>query len=180
MLKSSAKIPKTIKVEVVSAHRWTEAVTDIFAEVLADYRKRFDAKLKRGSSTVSIALVDYANNEMDGEVGVTNYINNGDIFVQVHDPYLVEGIEEHPYITNAFLATLCHELVHVCQALTTRGKMLDDYDINLSDDPLVWMQIKDNDMDYYYFDPCEIEARIMQDYYTHAYAVPRMRQLKES
>jgi hypothetical protein len=173
MLRSSAKnkIIDSIEIHVVDSHNWNEVIKTLLQLILIDYCKRFNTKVIRKQNKVSIALVNYSSDELMGEIGITYQIENNQILVQVHDPYL-DGLDtEHPYVNHIFINTLCHELVHVCQYLTQRGKHLEHTCI-ASEEGMLYMNVDSTDTEAYYFDPCEIEARLLADFYMNSFAIP--------
>lgn len=181
MYKSSKKkLPNNITVEVVSAHRWTNVMVNLLALILHDYKKRFNTRILRKKFHVSIALVNYANDPLSGEIGCTTLLDDGShIFVQVHDPYLAGELEEeHSYVNCTFLNTIAHELVHVCQHLTHRDESLTSEAFE-EEQGMLKMNTLPGDLDKYYFDPIEVEARMLADYYTNLFAVPLLKEHNE-
>lgn len=137
---------------------------ELFRRITLDYCKRFKVKVQKGPWDISIIIADYQGD--DGATGVTTYlIEDKKIIIQVKEPYdLAMEFPNNEILNHTFLVVLCHEFTHACQALTDRlgirAKVLMEND-----------EDKDNYADYY-FDPEEIEARIMDEYYIRYVPTP--------
>jgi len=148
---------KQIKVIVGCVHNVESGVKKLFFQILNDYCMRFNLVVIREKPTVVIVFTDY--HEEDPKSGTTiDATEYNKIFVQVRDPYLANW-EDNPYMKAEFMNTTCHEIVHVCQSLTGRkGFKVKSATYN-----------KHNESESYYFDPEEVEARALADFYRDRY-----------
>ena len=106
---------------------------------------------------MNICFIEY--DEMSPQAGATFWAEDQrKIHIQLRDPYLNEW-EDNPYTKGVFMATLCHEIVHACQHLTGRNGFKVPH---MEEDP-------ECSRDEYYFDPMEVEARVLADYYSEKY-----------
>jgi len=98
-------------------------------------------------------IADYQGE--DGATGVTSILaEENKIIVQVREPYGDDDLPNTEVLNHTFLVVLCHEFTHCCQALTGRQGV-----------KAKLMMEGDPDYAGYYFDPEEIEARIMDEFY---------------
>jgi len=146
-----------INIIVGCIHNVEAGVKKLFFQILNDYCIRFNVIIVRKKPTVVICFTDY--HEEDPKSGTTiDATEYNKIFVQIRDPFLANW-EDNPYMKAEFLNTTCHEIVHVCQSLTGRkgfkikGAVFD---------PAI-------ESESYYFDPEEVEARALADFYRDRY-----------
>lgn len=148
---------KNIKVIVACLPNCESAIRKVFFQILHDYCKRFNVTCTDKKMTVNICFVEY--NENIGEAGATIHAAEyNKIHVQLRDPFL-NGWEDNQYTLGTFINVLCHELVHACQHLTGRKGFKvpgAKYD-------------KKNPNEAYHFDPYEVEARCLADFYSSKY-----------
>jgi len=157
-MRKDKRFPK-VKVEVACLPVAEDKIAKVFFDILDDYTKRFDVKVKDKEFKINIACVEY--DDEDKNMGMTIYgeDDNGRILVQIRDPFLSEW-ENNYFTMQLFLYIMCHEFVHVCQHLTGR----DGFKVpKLKYD-------KDSSRESYFFDPCEVEARVFEHFYTVMYA----------
>jgi len=145
-----------ITLTVTTLHPFQKAVKKLFLSVLKDYCLRFDVKVKEAKWDIWIAFVAY--DPSVHEQGMTIYGENNRILIQVRDPFL-EDHEPQLYTNLQFLQIICHEFVHACQHMTGRKGIKVKYKVV---DPLV--------NDAYFFDPMEIEARVLEQFYCSLFA----------
>lgn len=132
-------------------------IAKIFWDCLIDYVLRFNAPIIKIPVKISICAVD-SPLEND-ELGLTlfNDVDNR-ILVQVNDPFISHS-DYNEYAMLMFVHVLCHEIVHVCQYLTGRkGIKIPNHSTN-----------KNDEQERYFFDPEEIEARILESPYASYY-----------
>jgi len=152
------KYPKNVKVKVVCLPDSEESIRRVFFEILEDYCERFQVLCTDKPTSVSICLVHYEeSNQSSGSTIVSE--DNTKMIIQLRDTYL-SGWEDNSYTLSGFMEVLCHEVVHVCQHLTGRSgfkvpKMKFD---------------KTNPREAYFFDPYEVEARVLSSFYVEKYA----------
>ncbi len=142
---------------VTASPRMKRNMRILVHSVLADYFRRFDRKPTKVFS-LDIALVDAlgAKNKETGKVGMT-IVTERHILVQVTDPFLAEDCHSsHSYGHTQYLNTICHELVHVAQALTEQ--------------PLTLQRA--TSMEAYYRSIPEKEANALAPMYVDMFAVP--------
>jgi len=147
-----------IKVTVVCLPNVEKDIKKVFFEILDDYTKRFNVKVTDKAIKVHVCLVDYP--EESSSAGLTSYAEDENkILIQMRDPWL-SNWEDNPYMVQKFCEILCHEFVHACQNLTGRkgfkvkGMIVD----------------KENSLEPYWFDPEEMEARMLEMPYAMLYA----------
>lgn len=150
-----------VRIEIACLPAAEKNVALVFFNILEDYCKRFNVKVTDEPYKISVACVEYADEDTD--MGVTIHGNmvdiEGRILVQIRDPYLSEW-ENNYFTRQLFLYIMCHEFVHVCQHLTGR----DGFKI-----PKCTYD-KESTRESYFFDPCEVEARVLEHPYTTMYA----------
>jgi hypothetical protein len=149
---------KNIKVSVHCLPPAEKNIKKLFFLILEDYCKRFNVKVTDKKVNVSICLVEYSDITPGG--GLTVYEEDGNkILIQMRDPWL-NNWEDNGYMYSKFADIMCHEFVHACQNLTGRKgfkvKGL-TYD-------------KTSEREVYYFDPEEMEARMLEGPYSELYA----------
>ena len=136
-------------------------VYEMFFEVLADYCVRFNVTVKPVPRDIIIHGVWMSNEEAMSSEGVTVY-NEDDpaslIYVQATDFTIDNTIEIPEALMKRFVETICHEFVHVSQELTGRKGFRHRIKHN-----------KKNEDEKYYFNPYEVEARILECFYQSAY-----------
>jgi len=151
------RYPK-IKVTVSCLPKAERAIKNIFYDILDDYCKRYSIQVLDKKFAVQICLVEY--DEESTSQGLTTFAEEeGKILVQMRDPFLNEW-EPNMYTLSGFLEILSHELVHVCQNLTGRqGFKIPKFKYD-----------KKNKREEYFFDPSEVEARVLAAPYAILYA----------
>ncbi len=157
-----------IKVQVSSLANHEKKVKKVFFDCLEDYINRFDAKLTEEKVNVSICFVEYPdpydyNMQFGTSHGMTVWCeqDSNKLLIQIRDPFL-NNWEDNCYVLQQFFAIMCHEFVHACQHLTGRDN------VKL---PKVKYD-KDNKEESYFFDPTEIEARMLEVPYFCMYCGP--------
>jgi len=159
MTKRNDQLPKNITFSFVGAAEIDLEVYDLFNLMLKDYCKRFNVKVSKEPWHVGVAFVNLNGYE---EPGCTMLVENNTILVQVKDPFLDDQLPGNYPFTNAkYIEIICHEFVHVCQTLTGR-KGLD----------LTVKHNKKDKLEKYYFDPEEMEARLLESFYANLIAYP--------
>lgn len=153
-------IPSNIKVHVTCIPNEAKAIKKLFFDCLLDYSERFNAPIGKGKFDVFICLIEYP--ETDGSQGVTHYYEepNGDtrILIQLRDPILNDW-ELNLYTVDKFVNILCHEIVHACQDICNR-KGISVRNLNFN---------KKDERESYFFDPAEMEARLLEAPYSSMY-----------
>jgi len=157
-MRKDKRFPK-IKVEVACLPASEEKVAKVLFDILEDYTKRFDVKARDKEFKISIACVEYDDDTRDMGMTIYGEEDNGRILVQIRDPFLSEW-ENNYFTSQLFLYIMCHEFVHVCQHVTGR----DGFKI-----PKIKYD-KESSREAYFFDPCEVEARVFEHFYTVMYA----------
>jgi len=153
----------TIKINVVAHTVNPNTVKKVFHEILSDYCNRFGVSVV--DEQINISVVFMVVGDEDPMNGLITFKMNDkgeqqghDYIVQVRDPWLSDW-ELNPYTQQQFLDTLSHEFVHVCQCVTGRkGFKLKGLNID-----------KENDKERYFFDPIEMEARLLEGFYSDRY-----------
>lgn len=148
-----------VSVEVACLPFAEKEIAKILFDIIDDYCKRFNVKVKEEKFKVNVACIEYDENDKDMGVTICDENYKGRILVQIRDPFLSEW-ENNYFTKQLFLYIMCHEFVHVCQHLTGR----DGFKVpKLKYD-------KDSDRESYFFDPGEVEARVFEHFYTVMYA----------
>jgi len=168
--KKKHKLPSNITVSIAFLEPVEEELQELLALIVKDYCRRFKAKITKNKVHISIAGIENSRAGPGTPIGMTiaNYDNAGKevnrILVQIRDPYLDDDVSsKHIYILFCFLQVICHEFVHVAQHLTGRlnGKT-NNFDF-------IKYTKKRRD-ERYFFDPDEIEARLLETFYAYRYA----------
>jgi hypothetical protein len=149
---------KNIKVTVSTIHNCQKDIKKIFFNILEDYTKRFNVEVTDKQIHIYICLVEYAEETTSQGLTIYNEEDNR-ILIQTRDPYL-SNWEDNTYTLAKFADILCHEFVHACQSLTGRK--------GFKVKGLVYD--KDDEREKYFFDPEEMEARLLEAPYTMLYA----------
>jgi len=137
-------------VEFIQMKRWLESLYQTETLKL-DYRS-----CEMMSDDLAVLIKD---KYPDRKFKISVSEDNEKIFIQIRDPFL-SGWDENAWVKATFLNTLCHEFIHACQALTGR----DGFAIpHCTYNP----EIPEEE---YYFEPAEVEARALADFYRHLYA----------
>ena len=132
-------------------------VEEIFFAILEDYCKRFKVKPINKEIKVHICMVEYPDNTE--AQGTTHYdTSQHKILVQMRNPFL-SGWEANPFTIRMMLQIMCHEFVHCCQFITGR-EGLEIKDIT---------KYAKTDRDSYFFDPAEMEARLLESFYAYQF-----------
>ena len=148
-----------VRIEIACLPFAEDKITKVFFNILEDYCNRFSVKVKNIKFKISVACVEYDDADKDMGVTICGEDNPGRILVQIRDPFLSDW-ENNYFTKQLFLYIMCHEFVHVCQHLTGR----DGFRVpKLKYD-------KESDREAYFFDPCEVEARVFEHFYTVMYA----------
>ena len=159
-MSSYKKLPRNIKLQLSFLHSTDKLIRTLFTNILWDYCERFDVEPTSEKVTVVVAGIG----DMDESfVGVT-YEGNNRYAVHVYDPSLDQDedtISNHRLVAWSFVTTLCHEFVHVAQHLTGREPEPNSF-------------VKDNEdpEEQYFFDPFEVEARILEGFYAARFGLP--------
>jgi len=149
--------PKNIKLTVSCLPNCEAEIKTMFYKILEDYCKRFTVKVTERKLKLSICLVEY-DAESQSE-GLTTICDDEDkILIQLRDPFMNDW-EPNPYTIAMFLTVLAHEMIHACQFITGRtGFKIPKF---------VWD--KNDYREQYYFDPMEVEARVLEAPYAQLY-----------
>jgi hypothetical protein len=149
----------TVKIEIACLPASEEDIAKVFYNILDDYCKRFNVKLKEKDYKISVACIEYADDNEEMGMTIHGEDDNGRVLVQIRDPFLSEW-ENNFFTKQLFLYIMCHEFVHVCQYLTGR----DGFKVPKC------LYDKESSRESYFFDPCEVEARVLEHFYTVMYA----------
>ena len=152
MSKSSSEIA----ISIHSILDLEEDLQSFFQAILNDYCKRYKVKVKGGDYSINITFVEAS--PIHGHGVTIKRDNCNKILVQVRDPYL-SGWEPNAYTMYHFINVVAHEMVHVCQYLTGRQGMIADQGKRQGS----------KKVENYFFDPDEVEARLLQDLYVCLY-----------
>src|SRR5690606_32939556 len=151
------------KVEVTFLNpKVNKYIKGLFFDILEDYCERFKVEPQEGFSIAFVAVGSdiTSGNTLSG--ATMTYLQRKRIYVQVRDPLISDVLGEQEItasVLEQFKLTLCHEMVHVCQFLTGR-KLRRSIPFLDKDDP----------QEQYFFDPMEVEARILEHPYSALYA----------
>ncbi len=157
------KTKNKIKVQVSCLPDCESTVKKIFFEGLEDYCKRFSVLPLDEVFKVHICFVEYPdpadhNFEIGTEQGLTVFDSlNNKILIQTRDP-LLNDWEDNYYTMFQFICVMMHEFVHAYQHITNRSGTK----IKISFD-------KKDEKESYFFDPAEIEARMLELPYFNMY-----------
>ena len=156
-LKRTYNRPKNIRVTVACLPDAEKDVRQMFFDCLNDYSTRFKVPITDKKFVVHICLIEYE--ESSNEQGLTIY-NDADrrILVQLRDPLLNDWGPNH-FVMDKFVNILAHEIVHACQYLCNR-KIPKFNKLNYDKKDL---------REQYFFDPSEMEARMLEAPYTSFY-----------
>jgi hypothetical protein len=149
--------PKNIRVTVACLPKAENEVRQVFFDCLNDYSKRFKVPITDKKFVVHICLVEYSEGNVEQGLTIYNDVDNR-ILIQLRDPLLNDWGTSY-YVMDKFINILCHEIVHACQYLCNRkipkfNRL--DYD-------------KKDLREQYFFDPSEMEARMLEAPYTCFY-----------
>lgn len=147
-----------IKVTVTCLPNVEKDIKKVFFEILDDYANRFNVAVTDKVIKVHISLVEYS--EEATSAGLTSYAEEDNkMLIQMRDPWL-NNWEDNPYMVQKFCEIISHEFVHACQNLTGRkGFKVKGLTVN-----------KENSLESYWFDPEEMEARMLEMPYSVLYA----------
>jgi len=145
-----------ITVEVLCLPDCDREIGKLFFDCLEDYVERFNRPIQYSSFKIQICAIEYP---IGAEMGITMFNEQDDrILIQVKDPFVSE-CEYSDWAMEKFICVLCHEIVHACQHLTgSTGIKIPKYKNDM-----------DSIHDEYFFDPIEIEARILESVYATYY-----------
>lgn len=149
--------PWNIRVKVSCMSDTERLIKDLFFNILSDYTSRFNVSVTDKRTDVTITMVHHA--PQDDSAGVT-FITDDQIkiMILVRDPLLNEW-EPNTYTVSKFVTVICHEIIHACQAITGRkGFRIPRAKVN-----------KKDEQEVYFFDPEEVEARALAEFYTYKY-----------
>jgi hypothetical protein len=135
----------------------------LMARILVDYTHRMNRPVINKDWTIAICGVDPNMDLTNNHLGCT--VDTKDrVLIQVEDPYMnmKKPEDAHLYVQLKFLEVICHEMVHACQAITTKPKGR----------RYVVTHDKDDPNEKYFFDRDEIEARILEAFYAQQHALP--------
>jgi hypothetical protein len=149
---------KNIKVNVACLPNSEADIKKLFFQILNDYSTRFNVPVTDKPVKVHICLVEYA--EGMTSAGLTTYSeSDGKILIQMRDPFLNDW-EDNQYMLAKFADIVCHEFVHAAQNLTGRcGFKVKGLTYD-----------KESEQERYFFDPEEMEARMLEAPYAALYA----------
>lgn len=150
--------PKNITVQVACLPDEGKVIEQLFFDCLADYSKRFNAPISKEKFEVFICLIEYE--ESTSSQGLTSHeMPDGKrILIQLRDP-LLNDWELNQYTMDKFINILCHEVVHACQHICNRkGITVRSLQVN-----------KNDEREKYFFDPIEMEARLLEAPYSSFY-----------
>ena len=142
-------------------------VKRVFFDCLEDYCTRFKVEPTKEKVKINILFVEYPDPyEYDMESGTSHGLtvwqeDSNKILIQVRDPFLNDW-EPNFYVMQQFLCIMCHEFVHACQHLTGRDN------IKAPKIP----RNADTEMEKYFFNPTELEARMLEVPYMCMYCGP--------
>jgi len=146
------------KIQVSCLPACERGVKKLVFDILADYCERFSVLCLEGKFLINICFIEYG--ETSDKSGCTYFVEEQNkIHIQLRDPMLNDW-ESNPYTMNTFMNVLCHEIVHACQHLTGRN----GFKI-----PQLTYDSEDEGEEYF-FDPAEIEARVLADFYRDKFA----------
>ena len=154
------QLRKEIGMTVICMPNCENSIKKVFYDVLEDYLDRFNLKTVKQPKKVmvNVCVVEYSDQIGDTGVTIEALEQMSKIHVQLRDPFL-NGWEDNPWVMGTFVTTLCHEYIHVCQYLTGRR--------GFSIRGAKWD--RKDDLEKYHFDPSEVEARALSDYYAQRY-----------
>jgi hypothetical protein len=145
---------KQIKVKVCCVPDCEQEIEDIFYAILDDYCDRFNVKPDGNKWQVNIFFAEQEGESLFRGVHIIEAGSNK-INLQIRDPLLSEW-EDNFFTVLMMVETMCHEMVHACQTITGRkGIKLTKTKVNKKDDE-----------EKYFFDPFEVEARVLEGFYT--------------
>lgn len=144
----------TVKVTVASHLKCDAAFKRLFHKILLDYCKRFSVKVLPGNWSINVIAAGYSPE--DGAEGVMTRADHK-IIIQVNDPYMT-AVPHNKALDYMFVTALCHEFVHACQQMTGRPGLKLNWQIECDTE-------EDNTHQEYIFDPEEVEARILDEFY---------------
>lgn len=146
----------TVRVRVTTTFGKERDYKELFRRIVLDYCKRFKVKVTKGPWDVTIVIADYQGK--DDATGQTTVLSDENkIIVQIREPYQDAATPNNDTLNHTFLTLVCHEFVHCCQALTGRQGIRARVLLEGDEDT--------DNFASYFFDPEEIEARIMDEYY---------------
>lgn len=139
--------------------------TKIFNKILNDYCTRFKVQVVPERQKARILLCLVAQEQGTHGLCISDEdLSTPDIMVQVQCPIVGGFNEEYSFLY--FSEILVHEMVHACQILTGReGFAIPEMDGSQAG---------------YFFEPCEIEARVLQAFYAHSACQKEMNKLLET
>lgn len=150
------KLPRNIKLTVAFLANIEKPVRQLFTEIFHDYLERFSCEVKKGPVKISVLGTEGAKKASPRQLATTIVGEDGRILVDIRDPSLDDKDTSHSYVHYLFMEVICHEFVHVMQYIV---------------DPVNTFKYAipkhnaEDDVDKYFFDPQEMEARILADYY---------------
>jgi hypothetical protein len=149
--------PWNIRVKVICMSDTEKLIKDLFFDILNDYSNRLSAPITEKKTDITITMVHHSPE--DDSAGVVFIADDKvKIMILIRDPLLNEW-EPNPYTVSKFVTVLCHEIIHACQAITGRkGFRIPRAKVNKKD-----LQ------EVYFFDPEEVEARALSEFYTYKY-----------
>jgi len=157
--KKMSKLPANIRVTTAFLSDIDVAVKELFVHILCDYVHRLNLKLTKKKVNIGFCGIEMSKDK-ETMTGLT-ICTEERILVQVGDPYIDADFTDHYYIATMFVVTLCHEMVHVCQHLTREDN---------TKKPITLPHDSQIDQEKYFFDPEEVEARILESFYAHRFA----------
>jgi hypothetical protein len=154
-------LPDNVTISTAFLAPIDDMVKAIFVGIFHDYCRRFKADPSKNPVHVAIAGTDSTNPKEPYQVGMTTIASDHQrILVEVRDPTLSAADDTtHLYVAVKFVEVLCHEMVHVMQTVCERD-VKETYGV-LHDGA--------DEGESYFFDPYEIEARLLESFYAHSF-----------
>lgn len=157
------RLPSNITISTAFLGPIDTIIKDLFIGIFHDYCERFRVSPSKKPIHVAIAGVEAGKAADPNQFGLT--ISTDDrILIHINDPSLEDesaGDLSHVYISVKFVEVVCHEMVHAMQSITNRnpqsfGKIKHD---------------RGSSVESYFFDAHEVEARILESFYTNVFGV---------
>lgn len=154
-------LPNNITISTAFLAPIDKEVKAMFTGVFHDYIKRFGVKPTKNKMHVAICGTEELAEP--GDYLGSTITTEDRILIQINDPTLSRD-SDHPFVVVKFVELLGHEMTHAMQTIT-------------SHDPRhagPYRHDKKCDTESYFFDPLEVEARIMESFYAFTYGAVLM------
>lgn len=152
-------VPPEFVLQVNSLINIDFEINELFNSILIDYCRRFKTVVKpeKVDTRIMVSLVQggSSSNDMDGLCVFDSRDKLTTLQIQIRC-IVIENMEPNPFAVQHWMEILCHEMVHACQYLTGRV---------MPKPEMVPSELQSED---YYFDPDEMEARLLQAPYANA------------